>query len=54
MAGSTVHRCPTNIEEDSFVDGVGYEDNDLFCLDGQRPAYNNNTCSYYFPDAPHV
>ena len=33
---SSITRCPTTLEEDGFIDGVDYDANDLFCLDGQR------------------
>lgn len=37
MAGlSAIHRCPTNLVRDGFIDGVDFDDNDQFCLDGQR------------------
>ena len=33
---SQISRCSTTIEQDGFVDHVDYDDNDKFCLDGQR------------------
>ena len=37
LAGlSTISRCPTTLADDGFIDGVDFDDNDLFCLDGQR------------------
>ncbi len=33
---STIHRCPTNYERDNYLDGVDFDSNDKFCLDGQR------------------
>lgn len=33
---SRIHRCGTTIERDGFVDGVDFDDNDQYCLDGQR------------------
>ncbi len=33
---STIHRCPTTIAQDGYVDGVDFDNNDQFCLDGQR------------------
>lgn len=33
---SSIHRCETTIVRDGFRDGVDFDDNDQFCLDGQR------------------
>ncbi|MBU2039152.1 MAG: hypothetical protein KKH95_08415, partial [Gammaproteobacteria bacterium] len=33
---SSISRCPTDLTRDGFIDGVDYDDNDQFCLDGQR------------------
>ena len=37
LAGfSVIHRCATTLERDGSIDGVDYDGNDKFCLDGQR------------------
>lgn len=33
---SQITRCPATIAQDGFYDPVDYDDNDRFCLDGQR------------------
>lgn len=33
---SSIFRCPTDLTRDGFIDGVNYDDNDQYCLDGQR------------------
>ena len=33
---SVIHRCPATIVQDTFIDGVDYDTNDKFCIDGQR------------------
>src|SRR5690606_23288059 len=33
---SSIHRCETSIVRDGYKDGVDYDDNDQFCLDGPR------------------
>ena len=33
---SAITRCPTTLEQDGFIDGVDFDSNDKFCLDGQR------------------
>ncbi|MFV1872342.1 MAG: RHS repeat-associated core domain-containing protein [Oleiphilus sp.] len=33
---SAVSRCPTTLERDGYIDGVDFDSNDQFCLDGQR------------------
>ena len=33
---SSISRCPTTLEQDGFIDGVDFDSNDRFCLDGQR------------------
>ena len=30
------HRCPANLEQDGFIDGVDFDSNDRFCLNGSR------------------
>ncbi|MGI0116627.1 FG-GAP-like repeat-containing protein, partial [Zooshikella sp. RANM57] len=32
----TITRCPTTLEQDGFIDGVDFDDNDKYCLNGQR------------------
>jgi RHS repeat-associated protein len=32
---SSISRCPTTLVDDGFVDGVDFDSNDRFCLDGQ-------------------
>ena len=32
---STISRCPTTLAQHGFIDGVDFDDNDQFCLDGQ-------------------
>ncbi|MDH5217180.1 MAG: FG-GAP-like repeat-containing protein, partial [Gammaproteobacteria bacterium] len=37
LAGlSQITRCPATLEQDGFIDPVDFDDNDRFCLDGQR------------------
>jgi hypothetical protein len=33
---SVIHRVPANLEQDGLIDGVDFDDNDRFSLDGQR------------------
>jgi len=33
---SRINRCPATLEQDGFIDGVDFDGNDKFCLDGQR------------------
>ncbi len=33
---SSISRCPTTLAQDGFIDGVDFDANDRFCLDGQR------------------
>ena len=33
---SSITRCPTTLAQDGFIDGVDFDTNDRFCLDGQR------------------
>ncbi len=33
---SSITRCPTTVGRDGFIDGVDFDENDQFCLDGQR------------------
>ncbi|MCG8314517.1 MAG: FG-GAP-like repeat-containing protein [Pseudomonadales bacterium] len=47
-AGSAVHRCGTNLEEDGYIDGVDYDSNDQYCLDGQRLVFDSSR-QIYFP-----
>lgn len=35
-ATSMISRCPTTLAHDGFIDGVDYDNNDRFCLDGKR------------------
>jgi len=32
---SVIHRCPANKAKDGFIDGIDFDSNDRFCLDGQ-------------------
>ena len=32
---SVIHRCPTNLVKDGFIDGIDFDENDRFCIDGQ-------------------
>ncbi len=32
---SVIHRCPTTLVKDGFIDGVDFDSNDRFCIDGQ-------------------
>ena len=34
--GSYITRCGTNFERDDYIDGVDFDLNDQWCLDGQR------------------
>lgn len=36
QASSSIARCPKNIDQDGFLQGVQLKDSDSFCLDGQR------------------
>ena len=37
LAGlSSITRCPATLAQDGFTDGVDFDSNDRFCLDGQR------------------
>ncbi|MCP3670958.1 MAG: hypothetical protein GY814_11110, partial [Gammaproteobacteria bacterium] len=37
LAGlSSITRCPATLAQDGFIDGVDFDGNDRFCLDGQR------------------
>jgi hypothetical protein len=31
-----MHRCGTSLTRDGFIDDVDFDENDQFCLDGQR------------------
>ena len=33
---SSISRCSTTLERDGYIDGVDFDANDQFCLDGQR------------------
>jgi RHS repeat-associated protein len=33
---SSISRCPTTLVQDGFIDGVDFDDNDKFCLNGDR------------------
>jgi hypothetical protein len=33
---SVISRCPATLAQDSFIDPVDFDDNDRFCLDGER------------------
>ncbi|NYZ67860.1 hypothetical protein H0A36_17740, partial [Endozoicomonas sp. SM1973] len=33
---SSITRCPTTLIQDGFIDGVDFDDNDKFCLSGER------------------
>ena len=32
---SVIHRCPATLVKDGFIDGIDFDSNDRFCLDGQ-------------------
>lgn len=36
QTGSVISRCPTSLSDDGFYDGVDFDVNDQFCLDGKR------------------
>ena len=40
---SRIHRCSTTLVHDGFIDGVDFDDNDRFCLDGQRLVVISDT-----------
>lgn len=40
---STIVRCPATVAQDGFVDGVDFDSNDKFCLDGKRLIAVNGT-----------
>ncbi len=40
---SVIHRCPANLVKDGFIDGIDFDDNDRFCLDGQPLIAINGT-----------
>ena len=40
---SVLHRCPANLVKDGFIDGIDFDDNDRFCLDGQPLIAINGT-----------
>ncbi|MDE1464053.1 SpvB/TcaC N-terminal domain-containing protein [Spartinivicinus poritis] len=41
---SSITRCPTTLAQDGFIDGVDFDDNDKFCLNGDRlVAVNGGT-----------
>ena len=33
---STIHRCPATHAQDGFADGINFDDDDRYCLSGQR------------------
>ncbi|MCP4698054.1 MAG: DUF1566 domain-containing protein, partial [Gammaproteobacteria bacterium] len=33
---SVISRCPATLAQDGFIDGIDFDDNDRFCLDGER------------------
>ncbi len=35
VGASSIYRCPTTLAQDGFIDGVDYDNNDQYCLDGQ-------------------
>jgi RHS repeat-associated protein len=41
---SAIHRCPRTIAQDGQVGGINFDENDRYCLDGQRliPVVGNN------------
>lgn len=42
LAGlSAISRCRSTIAQDGFVDAIDFDDNDRFCLDGQRLVVSN-------------
>lgn len=45
---SGITRCSTSIAVDGYIDGVDYDDNDQFCLNGQRliPVSGQGTIEY--------
>jgi RHS repeat-associated protein len=48
---SAIFHCPTTVAQDGFVDGVDFDNNDKYCLDGQRlvaiaGAYGANGTEY--------
>ena len=48
---SVITRCPANKVIDGFIDGVDFDDNDRFCIDGQRliavtGTYGSNATEY--------
>ena len=45
---SMIERCPATMAIDGFVGGVNYDNNDRFCLDGER-LININDGAYYTP-----
>ena len=40
---SLINRCGTTLGQDGYIDGVDYDSNDKFCLDGQRLVAINGT-----------
>ena len=40
---SSITRCGTTLSQDGFIDGVDFDSNDKFCLDGQRLVAYNGT-----------
>lgn len=46
-AGSSITRCPKNREQDGFNRAVQLDDDDRFCLDGQRLVLNSSDTDAY-------
>ena len=44
---SSIDRCGTTLEQDGFIDGVDYDSNDKFCLDGQRLVLISGSSTEY-------
>ncbi len=40
---SKIERCPTTIDQDSYINGVNFNSSDKFCLNGQRLIAVNGT-----------
>jgi len=38
---SVIHRCPKTMAQDDVVDGINYDSEDRFCMDGQRLVAKN-------------
>ncbi len=49
---SAISRCPATLAQDNFIDPVDFDDNDRFCLDGERlmavqGIYGEDSTIYY-------